>query len=159
MFLYIWIFVYASFWLVAIFVAPEMYPTLPGLSHFIAKLISEVYDLDKYYRPIMYTCLKLVSFLVIILLMFVRRKTFKTDTSSQALLFQPKPKYGTHMRRNRYKRIRTSHRKNLHSNGTVSTEPDDTSDTQSRKEYMDCARDIARCIGTCLLYTSDAADE
>ena len=80
--------------------------------------------------------------------MFVRRKTFNTDTSSQALLFQPKPKYGTHMRRNRYKRIRTSHRKNLHSNGTVSTEPDDTSDTQSRKEYMDCARDIARCIGT-----------
>ena len=86
LFLYIWLFVYGSFWLVAIFVAPETYPKLPGISHFIAKTISEEYDLDKYYRPIMYTCLKLISVLVIILLMFVRRKTFTTDSSSQTLL-------------------------------------------------------------------------
>ena len=148
LFLYIWLFVYGSFWLVAIFVAPETYPKLPGISHSIAKIISEVYDLDKYYRPIMYTCLKLVSVLVIILLMFVRRKTFKTDTSSQTLLFRPKRKYGTQMRRNRYKRLRTLHRKNLASNVSISTEPDGTSSTSSGTQFIDSTPTIGRRIGT-----------
>lgn len=148
LFLCIWLFVYGSFWLVAMFVAPEAYPKLPGISHFIAKTITEEYDLDKYYRPIMYTCLKLISVLVIILLMFVRRKTFKTDTSSQTPLLGSKRKYGTQTRRNRYKRVRTSYKRNLTSNGHITTEPVNTSNTSSRKQYIDCIPKFGKGIAT-----------
>ena len=75
LFLYIWLFVYGSFWLVFIFVAPEAYQKLPGISHYLAKIISEHYHLDQSDRPKIYTCLKLISCLIILLLLYVRTKT------------------------------------------------------------------------------------
>ena len=80
--------------------------------------------------------------------MFVRRKTFTTDTSSQTLLLESKRKYGTQLRRNRYKKLRTSYKRNLTSNSPITTEPDDTSNTSSRKKYIDCIPKIGQSIAT-----------
>ena len=86
LFFYIWLFVYGSFWVVFVFVAPEAYHKLPGISHYFATMISEKYHLDERDRPKIYTCLKFISCLVIILLLYVRTKTIlvhkRKDTCS-----------------------------------------------------------------------------
>ena len=74
LFLYIWLFIYGSFWLVFIFVSPEAYHKLPGISHYFARMITKRYHLDERDRPRVYTCLKLISCLAILLLLCVRKK-------------------------------------------------------------------------------------
>ena len=73
LFLYIWLFIYGSFWLVFIFVSPEAYHKLPGISHYFTRMISERYHLDERDRPRVYTCLKLISCLARLLLLYVRK--------------------------------------------------------------------------------------
>ena len=74
LFFYIWLFIYGSFWLVFIFVSPEAYHKLPGISHYFARMITKRYHLDERDRPRVYTCLKLISCLAILLLLYVRKK-------------------------------------------------------------------------------------
>ena len=74
LFVYIWLFIYGSFWIVFIFVSPEAYHKLPGISHYFARMITEQYHLDERDRPMVYTCLKLISCLAILLLLYARKK-------------------------------------------------------------------------------------
>ena len=112
LFSYIWLFLYGSFWLVAIFIAPETYQKLPGMSHFLTRVISQDFNLDNHYRPIIYTCLKLTCCLVIILLLVVRKQTLQTHSSSQTFIIRPSLK-------NKLRRSRTSNRSCMSSSNVI----------------------------------------
>ena len=106
LFLYIWLFVYGSFWLVFIFVAPEAYHKLPGLSHYLAEMISKRFQLDESDRPKIYTCLKLISCLVIILLLYVRTKMVPVQKCKETF------SVGTQIS-NKSRRLRSAKRKKV----------------------------------------------
>ena len=90
LFSYIWLFVYGSFWLVATFIAPDTYSKLPGICHVLATIISKEHKLDDYYHPVIYTCLKSGSCLIITLLLVLRQKNSQSDASSQTFIMGPR---------------------------------------------------------------------
>ena len=73
LFLYIWLFVYGSFMVVAVFIAPETYQKLPGISHSLSKVLSQKYLLSKDYRPLIYICFKSVCCLVITAILVLKK--------------------------------------------------------------------------------------
>ena len=124
---------------VAVFIAPETYQKLPGISHSLSKLLSQKYHLSKDYRPLIYICFKSVCCLVVTAMLVLKKNVSEIAARYHHLPIDPKTK-------TKKKKIRSSPK--ITTNAATQSGTSDTCDLRDENLVVEGTPNLGRHSAT-----------